>query len=114
MPISKTCYFCKPVGKKECDACTNVTKSNFVGNADWLYIEQLEKENEELKAKMEYCANVDKQQLQKVIGNLQGLLGQEALFNNNLKKENEELKKLNEKLKEEVESIEGFLRDEEC
>lgn len=47
--ISKTCYFCKPVGKKECDACTNVTKSNFVGNADWLYIEQLEKENEELK-----------------------------------------------------------------
>lgn len=49
MPISKTCYFCKPVGKKECDACTNVTKSNFVGNADWLYIEALEKENEELK-----------------------------------------------------------------
>jgi hypothetical protein len=53
MPISKTCYFCKPVGKKECDACTNVTKSNFVGNADWLYIEQLEKENEELKRKIQ-------------------------------------------------------------
>jgi hypothetical protein len=49
MPISKTCYFCKPVGRKECDACTNITKSNFTPNADWLYIEQLEKENEELK-----------------------------------------------------------------
>jgi predicted RNase H-like nuclease (RuvC/YqgF family) len=109
MPISKTCYFCKPVGKKECDACTNVTKSNFVGNADWLYIEALEKENEELKAKMEYCANVDKQQLQKIIGNLQGLLGQEALFNNNLKKENEELKRKIQSYKYEREKLHGYL-----
>jgi hypothetical protein len=110
MPISKTCYFCDlyPSGMIECDG-NRFTKECFTPNADWLYIEQLEKENEELKAKMEYCANVDKQQLQKVIGNLQGLLGQEALLNNNLKKENEELKRKIQSYKYEREKLHGYL-----
>jgi hypothetical protein len=50
MPISKTCYFCDlyPSGMIECDG-NRFTKECFTPNADWLYIEQLEKENEELK-----------------------------------------------------------------
>jgi hypothetical protein len=50
MPISKTCYFCDlyPSGMIECDG-NRFTKECFTPNADWIYIEQLEKENEELK-----------------------------------------------------------------
>lgn len=110
--IDKTCYYCKPVGKKECDACTNVTKSNFVGNADWLYIEQLEKEVADLKEKVkipkfaiignngiecldpicEHCANIDKRQLEK---------------------ENEELKRKIQSYKYEREKLHGYLAKEE-
>jgi hypothetical protein len=52
--MNKTCYFCSRKGKKEqectlawCDVCEDMHE--FTPNADWLYIEQLEKENEELK-----------------------------------------------------------------
>jgi hypothetical protein len=59
MPISKTCYFCDlyPSGMIECDG-NRFTKECFTPNADWIYIEQLEKENESLKKKNEELKNL--------------------------------------------------------
>lgn len=62
MPISKTCYFCEKENCKNCKPfcstfgyayviCDNC--NGFTPNADWLYIEGLEKENEELKRKIQ-------------------------------------------------------------
>jgi hypothetical protein len=54
MPISKTCYFCDlyPSGMIECDG-NRFTKECFTPNADWIEIERLQKENEELKRKIQ-------------------------------------------------------------
>jgi hypothetical protein len=65
MPISKTCYFCGNLMGKHAKCQKHWKKSSFTDshsviackddftpNADWLYIEQLEKENEELKKEL--------------------------------------------------------------
>jgi hypothetical protein len=60
--MNKTCYFCEKENCKNCKPfcstfgyayviCDNC--NGFTPNADWLYIEQLEKENEELKRKIQ-------------------------------------------------------------
>lgn len=66
--INKTCYFCVDTYKSFedfkhlCNADASIDEVEiyadkpackfFHGNADWLYIEQLEKENEELKKEL--------------------------------------------------------------
>lgn len=61
MPISKTCYFCEEfdICFSENNNAENVVTdigilcSCFTPNADWLYIERIEKKNEELKRKIQ-------------------------------------------------------------
>ena len=61
MPISKTCYFCEEfdICFSENNNAENVVTdigilcSCFTPNADWLYIEGLEKENKELRKQLE-------------------------------------------------------------
>jgi hypothetical protein len=59
--MTKTCYFCEEfdICFSENNNAENVVTdigilcNMFAPNADWLYIEQLEKENEELKRKIQ-------------------------------------------------------------